>query len=382
MNRFVIRHSTTIPGARLLRLAYAPVRLAAAFCLMCASSPALAGFADDWARMKSVVPQGYLCYHTTGPITVDGRLDEGDWQVAPWTRDFADIEGKQTPRFRTRARMLWDQEYFYVAAELEEPHVWATLTNHDAVIFQDNDFEVFIDPNGDSHEYYEFEINALNTGWDLLLKKPYKDGGLALNEWEIPGLKTAVHVNGTINNPTDRDNGWSVEIAFPWKALAEFAHRRAPPAEGDQWRANFSRVQWRINIVTGKYQKVPGTREDNWVWSPQGIIDMHRPEKWGFVQFTNKKFGDGKFLPDPALPARDALHGIYYAQRDYEAKNHRWASSLEELGWSGSGTHVLVRAPTLELTKDGFEVTAEIKLPDGRSEHWHIRQDARVWVRP
>ena len=51
--------------------------------------------------------------------------------------------------------------YFYVAAEMEEPHVWGTLTQHDAVIFQDNDFEVFIDPDGDNHEYYEFEINAL-----------------------------------------------------------------------------------------------------------------------------------------------------------------------------------------------------------------------------
>src|SRR5262249_19208575 len=160
------------------------------------------------------------CHHTTGPINVDGRLDEPDWQQAAWTHDFVDIEGeaKPKPRFRTRAKMLWDDRYFYVAAELEEPHVWGTLTQHDSVIFRDNDFEVFIDPNADSHEYYEFEMNALNAGWDLLLKKPYKDGGPALNEWEIPGLKTAVHVEGTLNNAADQDKGWSVEIAFPWKA--------------------------------------------------------------------------------------------------------------------------------------------------------------------
>jgi len=351
----------------------------AAFSLIWLISPAHAGFADDWARMRSMVPKGYVCYHATGPITVDGRLDEADWEKAPWTHDFSDIVGKPTPRLRTRAKMLWDQENFYVAAELEEPHVWGTLTNHDAVIFQDNDFEVFIDPDGDSHEYYEFEINALNTDWDLLLKKPYKDGGLALNEWEIPGLKTAVHVDGTIGNPTDRDNGWSVEIAFPWKALAEFAHRRAPPAEGDQWRVNFSRVEWPINIVNGKYEKVPGTREDNWVWSPQGIIDMHRPEKWGFVQFTNKEFGGGKFVPDPAMPALNALHGIYYAQRDFQARNHRWASSLDELRWHDGRDHKLDRAPTMELTRDGFEATAEIRLPNGRRSRWHIREDARVW---
>ena len=109
------------------------------------------------------------------------RIDDAAWQAAPWTDGFVDIEGdrKPQPRFRTRVKMLWDDEHFYVAAELEEPHVWGTLTKHDSVIFHDNDFEVFIDPDGDNHEYYEFEINALNTEWDLFLKKPYRDGGPA-----------------------------------------------------------------------------------------------------------------------------------------------------------------------------------------------------------
>ena len=186
----------------------------------------LGGYAEDWAKMKDIVPRSYVCAHATTPIGIDGRLDDRAWKSAPWTDSFVDIEGsaKPKPRFRTRAKMLWDDHYFYVAAELEEPHVWGTLTNHDAVIFHDPDFEVFIDPDGDSHDYYEFEMNALNSGWDLLLKKPYKDGGPALNEWEIPGLKTAVHINGTLNNPSDRDKGWTVEIAFPWKVLGELAN--------------------------------------------------------------------------------------------------------------------------------------------------------------
>ena len=214
-------------------------------------------------------------------VFIDGRPEEAAWRGVPWTDDFLDIEGdaKPKPRLRTRAKMLWDDSYFFIAAELEEPHVWGTLAHHDAVIFQDNDFEVFIDPDSDNHEYYEFEINALNTGWDLFLEKPYKDGGAALNEWEIPGLKTAVQVRGTLNNPADIDQAWTVEIALPWNVLAEHAHRPAPPRDNDQWRVNFSRVEWLADIDDGKYRKVPGKREDNWVWSPQGIIDMHRPEK-------------------------------------------------------------------------------------------------------
>ena len=233
----------------------------------------------------------YTALRAPKPIKIDGRLDDAAWSRAPWTSDFVDIEGdaKPKPRFRTRAKMMWDDHYLYIGAELEEPHVWGTLTQHDSVIFRDNDFEVFIDPNGDRLEYYEFEMNALNTGWDLFLDKPYKDGGRARNEWEIPGLKTAVKVWGTLNNPEDRDRGWTLEIAMPWKALAEYAHRPAPPRHGDEWRINFSRVEWQHRIVDGKYEKVPDTKEDNWVWSPQGVVNMHVPEKWGYVRFSTRK---------------------------------------------------------------------------------------------
>jgi hypothetical protein len=144
--------------------------------------------------------------------------------------------------------MFCDDQYLYIAAELEEPHFWAILTEHDSVIFHDNDFEVFLNPSGDTLNYFEFEMNALNTGWDLFLNKPYRHGGKADNSWEIPGLLTAVDIDGTLNDPHDRDRGWTVEMAFPWSACAS----RAPVkrwAAGDQWRLNFSRVL--TDIVDG-----------------------------------------------------------------------------------------------------------------------------------
>jgi hypothetical protein len=104
--------------------------------------------------------------------------------------------------------------------------ILATLRDHDSVIFHDNDFEVFLDPDGDGLRYFEFEMNAFNTGWDLFLPKPYKDGGKADNSWEIPGLKTAVHVEGTLNHPGDKDKAWTVELAFPWTG---FSHQGASP---------------------------------------------------------------------------------------------------------------------------------------------------------
>jgi hypothetical protein len=235
-------------------------------------------------------PLTYTCPRAAAPPIIDGRLDDAAWQAAPWTAYFVDIQGasQPNPRFQTRVKMLWDDDYLYIAAELQEPDVWGTLTQHDSVIFHDNDFEVFLNPSGDSRNYFEFEINALNTGWDLFLDKPYREGGKADNSWEIPGLKTAVRVDGTLNHPGDIDRGWTVEIAFPWSAFAS----RAPvtrPAPGQEWRINFSRVEWRTRIENGRYVKLPGLREDNWVWSAQGVIDMHIPRYWGRVRFAGPR---------------------------------------------------------------------------------------------
>jgi hypothetical protein len=182
--------------------------------------------------------------------------------------------------------MLWDDEYLYIAAQLEEPHVWGTLKKHDEIVFHDNDFEIFIDPDGDCRDYYEIEINPLGTIFDLLLERTYADGGPALHDWNLEGLKSAVHVDGTLNDPSDVDRGWSVEFALPWSSLAEYANGPPPPQEGAAWRMNFSRVEWRQRIVDGRYEKIPDTPENNWVWSPQHVVNMHVPQCWGYVWFS------------------------------------------------------------------------------------------------
>ena len=328
-------------------------------------------------------PKGYVCGRAAASIQVDGKLDDPAWKDAPWTDDFVDIEGdaKPKPRFRTRAKMLWDDSDFYIAAELSEPHVWGTLKDHDAVIFADNDFEVFIDPDGDNHDYFELEINALATEWDLLLEKPYRDGGPALNSWEIPGLREAVHVQGTLNDPTDRDQGWTVELALPWAALAPLANRPAPPRDGDRWRVNFSRVEWEHAVEAGRYRKVPDRREDNWVWSPQGAIDMHRPERWGYVQFSDQSPARlPGFRPDPSLPARVRLMAVYRAQKAFHDRTKTWAGTLEalDLPQPPGGPPITLR-PTL----GGYEARITVGPPIvEKPRTLAIRQDSRLTLTP
>ena len=352
------------------------IGMSASLLMVGQTSDSQEGPALKFEEYPEIQPRGYVCYRADKTPTIDGKLDEPAWQAAPWSDDFVDIEGdkKPRPRHKTRMKMLWDDRFLYIGAQLEETHVWATLTKHDAVIFHDNDFEVFLDPDADSHLYAELEINALNTTWDLLLPRPYKDGGKAINAWEIPGLKTAVYVDGTLNDPRDVDRGWSVEIAWPWKSLAELSYCPVPPRDGDQWRINFSRVQWQHEIVEGRYRKIKGRREDNWVWSPQGVIDMHRPERWGIVEFNTAKPGSATLRPDPSAGARYLLHRVLYAQRDYRKAHGQWATRLADLRLTGTKFEAVV----LETTKAGFE--ASVPAVAGKARRWHVRSDARIWA--
>jgi hypothetical protein len=331
-------------------------------------------------------PEHYVCYKTASPLNINGVMNEPCWQHAVWSDDFVDIEGerKPKPRFRTRAKMLWDDDYFYVFAEMEEPDVWAKLEKRDSIIFYDNDFEVFIDPNGDTHCYYELEINAFSTEWDLFLDKPYRDGCCAVFFWNYEGMKSAVHVDGTINHPGDVDKGWTLEIALPWAALKECADKDAPPKRGDQWRMNFSRVEWQVEAKDGMYEKIlnPETGkpypEDNWVWSPQGVINMHYPEMWGFVQFSDKVAGTGTddFAYRTDEDAKWALRQVYYRENNFYGKTGKFTSNVKDLGLAVYEIADYRWPPKIQCTTSLFE--AILTSEDG-AHQWHISQDGRVW---
>lgn len=332
-------------------------------------------------------PPHYICYRAGSPLKVDGRLDEPSWKKAVWTEDFVDIEGplKPKPRFQTRAKMLWDDEYFYIGAELVEPALWATLTKRDSVIYQDNDFEVFIDPDGDTHLYYELEVNAFGTEWDLFLVKPYRDGGPAVHSWDIQGLKTAIFLDGTINQPGDEDRSWSVEMAMPWVVLRECAPGKKPPAPRDQWRVNFSRVEYRLEVTDGKYEKIKDVRtgkplpEDNWVWAPTGLINIHYPEMWGYVQFSDRKVGEGEdtFRDKAEEAAKWALRQLYYKEKTYFLNHGRYTDNFSELGLGGVKVRDYRWPPQIRLTWNSWEAFLESEGKDGKPRIF-IAHDGRI----
>ncbi|MDF9830392.1 carbohydrate-binding family 9-like protein [Parabacteroides sp. PF5-6] len=326
----------------------------------------------------------YVCHPTPGPITLDGKLSPEEWDAIPWTTDFVDIEGdgQPLPYHQTRVKMAHDEQGMYFAARLEEPHVWGTVTEHDAVIYHDNDFEIFLNPGNDTHNYLEYEINALGTEWDLFLSKPYRDNPVVLNDWEFAGMRSAVHVEGTLNDPSDTDQYWSLEVFIPWKSLMQVISQKGQPAEGQQMRVNFSRVQWHTEIQDGKYVKIPmpgedKIREHNWVWAPTGVINIHLPEYWGYVQFTHQAAGNGEvaFRNDPEEELKGKLRQLYYRQREYRQAYDEYSASLANLKAEEIFPTGQLKKLTIHTTPSLYEIIYAID----NSSSWHIRQDGRVW---
>ena len=144
----------------------------------------------------------YISKKTKESPLIDG-FEDTLWDKASWTDLFIDIEGDLNPKYETRVKMLWNDRALYILAQMEEPHIWGNLKQRDTVIFYNNDFEVFIDPNGDTHDYMELEINALNTVWDLFLNRPYLNKNKVDNQWDIVDLQSAVSYNGCLLYTSD-----------------------------------------------------------------------------------------------------------------------------------------------------------------------------------
>lgn len=312
------------------------------------TSSILSNSQDIWKGFEHLFDpaRNYVAYKTISEITIDGQANETDWEQANWSEYFKDIEGegKAKPLYETRIKMLWDENNLYIFAELEEPHIWAYYDKNDMIVFHENDFEVFIDPDRDTHNYYEFEVNAQNTLFDLFMNKPYRNRGYANIPWNALGFQSAVYINGTLNNPTDKDENWTIEMKIPFSSLSiDGSYLQAQAS--DVWKINFSRVQWQTEVKNGKYVKVinPETNkhfpEDNWVWSPQGVINMHYPERWSMVQFSaNPVSGEKENFQLPTEKKWSKyLWLIYYKQQKFIREHGNYAPTLLQLEIPGTG---------------------------------------------
>lgn len=261
--------------------------------------------------------QSYIARKIQGPLTIDGDLNKAAWQQATKSHRFVDMVTGDPGLYDTRSAVLWDDTHLYIGFWAEEPFVSATQSERDSIVFLENDLEVFID-GGDC--YYELEVNALNTIYEVFFiwRDAYQKGGRfdvplfnvhqpdaltfggdydrtgasfwrgrhprglrwAFLNYDMPGLQTAVQINGRINDLTHVDKGWTLEMAIPWQSLTWLANGRSlPPQLGDVWR-----------IFMGRFQKLTPSGQElhphpAWVFSKHGVYDTHLPECFPFVRF-------------------------------------------------------------------------------------------------
>lgn len=296
---------------------YKPILLPAIciFISLWSSAQVVSGDALQYPPCTEEEIPHYNAYKVNTPPKIDGRLDESVWQTAPTSHSFRDLISGSNTIHDTRAAVMWDDEYLYVAYWIEEPNVQATLTERDDLIYKDNDVELFI---ASQDAYYEFEINSFGTIYEVFFiwedsdsykngaydtipefgrdqpgrrpfsgvgYKPHPRGGrIGYWNWDFPGLKSAVHVDGTINDDSDRDRGWTVELAIPWSGMSALAigdNRSLPPRDADVWRMDFSRFN--------QYKEAtPAQDSGGWAWSPHGVWDSHVPECFTYIHFSKK----------------------------------------------------------------------------------------------
>ncbi|NOZ29604.1 MAG: hypothetical protein GXP39_16330 [Chloroflexi bacterium] len=213
----------------------------------------------------------YTCRRTHDPIVIDGRLDEPAWataEVAPLVRN---LDGGPA-QFGTEARLLWDDEHLYVAFVCEDPDIWGTMLERDSPLWEEEVVEVFLDANHNGRLYFEFEVSPRNIQLDLMVVKRPGEPPQTFFEWDCQGWETAVQIDGTLNDRSGRDRGWTVEMAIP---LAEIYTAPHPPQPGDVWRLGLYRIERPQNTAPHLY-----------AWSPTRAATYHIPERFGFLTFT------------------------------------------------------------------------------------------------
>jgi len=217
----------------------------------------------------------YDCRHIDAPIEIDGSLRAPQWQraepialVVPCTH--------REPLSRTEGRLLWDDHYLYVGFRAYDKDIFSYYAERDSPTCYEDVLEIFLKPDANKDPYYNFEINALNTVYDALNLKRGAGGPdhHRWSRWNCPGLKSAVVIQGTLNDPSDVDEYWQLEVAIPFAGLPTLDR---PPQSGHRWRFHLARYDYSVYLPEGVELSSS---------APLTAVDFHRYEEWPVLRFV------------------------------------------------------------------------------------------------
>lgn len=260
----------------------------------------------------------YTCRRAPEKLLIDGSIDHDAWRRTEWSEPFGRMDTGDLSGPATRVALLWDDEYLYAAWNVEDTDIRGRAsTHHEQVYVKDDDVEIFVQGVGG---YYEFGVNPINTVYEwrwtwvepLVDRQDYRRldelfsvadfvyyarrpgermGRFGEMDWDLPGLHHAVRIDGTINMPADRDVGWTVTVGLPWAGLRLVSDDGAgfPPKAGDvlriqSYRASHDHMAESVQALDGSAEV---TKFTGYTWSTMGNHNVHNPERWAEVRFSD-----------------------------------------------------------------------------------------------
>jgi hypothetical protein len=193
----------------------------------------------------------------SGPITLDGRLDEAAWEGAPIARDFIQNDPRegQPATYDTEVRMIYDDAALYIGvfAKDDEPDgIIISELRKDFNTGTGDSFQVVIDTFKDERNGYQFAINPAGAKWDAQMAN---EGRESNSNWD-----GVWDVSARI-----ADDGWYAEMRIPFRTL------KFSPDSEQTWGINFQRRLRRLN--------------ENSYWSPiQRIHGLSRVSMAGTIE--------------------------------------------------------------------------------------------------
>ena len=230
----------------------------------------------------------FRCVWADHPPVIDGVAEEAVWGRATVIDRFR-VPGTEqaTPQTVTRARLLWDREAFYFFAEMTDHDLFADLTDHDAQTWLNDVFEIFLKPSPEAPGYYEFQVSAAGTVMDMFLPDQQSGGYPLLKSRDSFHLTTGVQRRGTLNQRTDRDQGWTVEGRIPWIDLLPTGGR---PNVDEAW-----------SVALCRYDYKQGAEPELSSCAPLSRPDFHRHQDYAILRFVGPR--ESRAAAQRPLPA-------------------------------------------------------------------------------
>ena len=191
---------------------------------------------------REVRNQPYPVVYLAVPPTIDGKLDDEAWRKAVPLSTIYTFEKYGCRVDVVTAYMAWDDDNLYLAVKIKDKDLYIASKKHDGPHWISDVAELFIKPRKDRLEVYEMGFNMSNTFYDVLYiglgGSPSVDRFI---KYESGAIAKATY-EGTINDWSDVDQGWSLEVAIPLKAFS----RPVPdgPKPGDRWAFNVAGYDW------------------------------------------------------------------------------------------------------------------------------------------